>query len=116
MVRRELIDDDDQFGFVLDTFRDKKHGLLFFINAMGVQQDGIWTDDQDPDYSYDLVWKSEAKITSQGYIAYFEIPFRSLRFSPQGRTSLGSLSRAGHPAEQRGVVPSMDHQQRAGLL
>ena len=50
MVRRELIDDDDQFGFVLDTFRDKKHGIFFFINAMGVQQDGIWTDDQDPDY------------------------------------------------------------------
>ena len=89
MVRRELIDDDDQFGFVLDTFRDKKHGLLFFINAMGVQQDGIWTDDQDPDYSYDLVWKSEAKITSQGYIAYFEIPFRSLRFSPSAEQAWG---------------------------
>jgi uncharacterized protein DUF5916 len=82
MVRRELIDSDDQFGFVLDTFRDKKHGVFFFINALGVQQDGIWVDGQDPDYSFDMVWKSASRITPQGYVAFFEIPFRSLRFSP----------------------------------
>ena len=89
MVRRELIDSDDQFGFTLDTFQDKKHGIFFFINAMGVQQDGIWTDGQDPDYSFDMVWKSESRITPQGYVAFFEIPFRSLRFSPSADQTWG---------------------------
>jgi hypothetical protein len=81
LVRRELINDDDQFGFVLDTFHDRQHGLFFYINPLGVQQDGIWVENGNgPDYSYDMVWNSEGKLTPQGYVAWFEIPFKSLRF------------------------------------
>jgi hypothetical protein len=80
MTRREAINDDDQFGFVLDTFHDKKHGVFFYMNPLGVQQDGIWNDFQEPDYSFDALWNSDAKITSEGYVAWFEIPFKSLRF------------------------------------
>src|SRR5271165_6933708 len=81
LVRRELINDDDQFGFVLDTFHDRQHGLFFYINPLGVQQDGIWAESGNgPDYSYDMVWNSEGKLTPQGYVAWFEIPFKSLRF------------------------------------
>ncbi len=83
LVRRELINDDDQFGFVLDTFHDHYHGLFFYVNPLGVQQDGIWVDNgQEPDLSYDMVWNSEAKLTGRGYVAWFEIPFKSLRFPP----------------------------------
>jgi hypothetical protein len=83
LVRRELINDDDQFGFVLDTFHDRQHGLFFYQNPLGVQQDGIWVDNgQEPDLSYDMVWNSEAKLTGRGYVAWFEIPFKSLRFPP----------------------------------
>jgi Domain of unknown function (DUF5916) len=77
--RREDINNDDQFGFVLDTFHDKKNGLFFYLNPAGTQQDGIWND-QSPSLSYDMVWNSQTKITGQGYIAWFEVPFRSLRF------------------------------------
>ncbi|PYT49135.1 MAG: hypothetical protein DMG44_11820 [Acidobacteria bacterium] len=80
MVRREQINDDDQFGFVLDTFSDRKNGLFFYVNPLGVQQDGIWNDFQEPDYSYDMLWNSQGKITPQGFVVWFEIPFRSLRF------------------------------------
>jgi len=80
MVRREQINEDDQFGFVLDTFSDRKNGLFFYGNPFGVQQDGIWNDFQEPDYSYDMLWNSQGKVTSQGFVVWFEIPFRSLRF------------------------------------
>ncbi len=80
LSRRELINGDDQFGFVLDTFHDKKHGVFFYLNPYGVQQDGIWTDNQDPDYSFDMLWNSDAKVTDKGFVAWFEIPFKSLRF------------------------------------
>ncbi|GAC1632026.1 MAG: hypothetical protein NVS9B14_04720 [Candidatus Acidiferrum sp.] len=80
MVRRELINDDDQFGFVLDTFHDRKNGVFFYANPYGVQQDGIWNDFQEPDYSYDMLWNSQGRVNSQGYVLWFEIPFRSLRF------------------------------------
>jgi hypothetical protein len=79
MSRREQINEDDQFGFVLDTFHDKKHGVFFYVNPVGVQQDGIWTE-QEPDYSFDMLWNSDAKLTPRGYVVWFEIPFKSLRF------------------------------------
>jgi hypothetical protein len=89
LSRRELINDDDQFGFVLDTFHDKKHAVFFYLNPMGVQQDGIWQEDTEPDFSFDMVWKSDAKITPKGYVVWFEIPFKSLRFSPQKNQTWG---------------------------
>jgi hypothetical protein len=87
--RRELINDDDQFGFVLDTFRDKKHGVFFYINPEGVQQDGIWNDATEPDYSFDMIWNSDAWLSEDGYVAWFEIPFKSLRFSPSAEQTWG---------------------------
>jgi hypothetical protein len=89
MVRREQINDDDQFGFVLDTFSDRKNGLFFYVNPFGVQQDGIWNDFQEPDYSYDMLWNSQGKVTSQGFVVWFEIPFRSLRFPRNPEQSWG---------------------------
>jgi hypothetical protein len=89
LARREAINDDDQFGFVLDTFHDKKHAVFFYLNPLGVQQDGIWNEDGNPDYSFDMVWNSDAKITPKGYVVWFEIPFKSLRFSPQENQSWG---------------------------
>jgi hypothetical protein len=90
LVRRELINDDDQFGFVLDTFHDRTHGLFFYVNPLGVQQDGIWVENgQEPDYSYDMVWNSEGKLTERGYVAWFEIPFKSLRFPPRDGQNWG---------------------------
>src|SRR6266704_2867513 len=80
MVRREQINDDDHFGFVLDTFSDRKTALFFYTNPLGVQQDGIWNDFREPDYSYDMLWNSQGRITPQGFVVWFEIPFRSLRF------------------------------------
>ena len=78
--RREAINDDDQFGFVLDTFHDRKHGVFFYLNPQGVQQDGIWNDQTEPDFSFDMLWKSDARLTGSGYVVWFEIPFKSLRF------------------------------------
>src|SRR5579859_2527972 len=89
MVRREQINDDDQFGFVLDTFSDRKNGVFFYLNPYGVQQDGIWNDFNEPDYSYDMLWNSQGRINSQGYILWFEIPFPSLRFSREPMQTWG---------------------------
>jgi len=89
MVRREQINDDDEFGFVLDTFKDRKNGVFFYTNPYGVQQDGIWNDFNEPDYSYDMLWNSQGRVNSQGYVLWFEIPFRSLRFSRESVQSWG---------------------------
>jgi hypothetical protein len=52
------------------------------LNPVGVQADAAWTEGSGQDYSYDQVWDSEGKVTEQGWMALFAIPFRSLRFRP----------------------------------
>src|SRR5215469_5122785 len=80
LARRENILKDDWVSVLLDPFQDRRKGVMFAVNPAGVQADAAWTENTDPDYSYDQVWDSEARIQSKGWIALIAIPFRSLRF------------------------------------
>ena len=84
LARRENILQDDTVSVLLDPFQDRRKGVLFSVNAAGVQADAAWTENSNPDYSYDQVWDSEGRITKDGWIALVVIPFRSLRFRPTG--------------------------------
>ena len=79
LARRENILKDDTVTLLLDPFADRQRGVLFQLNAEGVQADAAWTEGDDPDYSYDQIWDSEAKVTKDGWMALFSIPFQSLR-------------------------------------
>lgn len=93
MTRRENAFGDDFVEATLDTFQDRRRGFVFWSNPVGVQADGIWTEGlserEGPDFSFDTVWDSEAKRTSQGYVVWMAIPFKSLRFSPDDEQSWG---------------------------
>ena len=91
MLRRELIDDDDQVGLWLDTFHDQRHAYMFYTNAYGIQQDGLWAENQGGDNTFDTVWHTTAKITGHGYMVIVEIPFKSLRFKQQPSVSWGVI-------------------------
>ena len=91
MLRRELIDDDDQVGLWLDTFHDHRHAYMFYSNAYGIQQDGLMAENQGFDNSFDTVWHTYAKINGNGYIVIIEIPFKSLRFKPQAANDWGFI-------------------------
>jgi hypothetical protein len=83
MLRRELIDDDDQIGLWLDTFHDQRHAYYFYVNPYGIQQDGLFAESGGPDNSFDTVWHTTGKLTGNGYMVMVEIPFKSLRFRQQ---------------------------------
>ena len=83
MLRRELIDDDDQVGLWLDTFHDQRHAYFFYSNPYGIQQDGLFAESSGPDNSFDTVWHTTSKLTGNGYMVMIEIPFKSLRFRQQ---------------------------------
>ena len=79
LARRENISNDDSVGLLLDPFQDRRRGVLFQLNPAGVQADANWTENNDPDYSYDQVWNSSARRTPEGWLALMAIPFRSIR-------------------------------------
>jgi hypothetical protein len=91
MLRRELIDDDDQCGLWLDTFHDHRHAYMFYSNPYGIQQDGLMAENQGFDNSFDTVWHTYTKITGSGYMVIFEIPFKSLRFREQATNDWGFI-------------------------
>src|SRR5262249_24725714 len=89
LAKREDVEDDDQVLVYLDTFRDRRRAYVFAANPLGVQLDGILTEGQDVDYSFDTVWRSEARLTERGYMVLFAIPFKSLRFSNEAVQTWG---------------------------
>jgi hypothetical protein len=80
LARRENILNDDGAAIILDPFRDRRLGVAFRVNPAGVEADASWSEANGFDYSYDTVWDSEGRVTTDGWMALFAIPFRSLRF------------------------------------
>lgn len=81
LSRREGSDQDDGVGVLLDTFRDFHRAYYFSSNPLGVQTDAIYTEGQGYDFSFDTLWGTAGHVTKNGYIVFFAIPFKSLRFS-----------------------------------
>ncbi len=94
LSRRDDIFGDDRVGVFLDTFQDRQRAYAFVTNALGVQLDGITTEGQETDYSFDTLWHSEGRLTADGYAVLISIPFKSLRFPNRPRQVWGiSLGR-----------------------
>jgi hypothetical protein len=87
MTAREDIMTDDFVELTVDTFHDQRHGFVFDTNPLGVQSDGLWNEPNNPDFTFDTVWDSRGKLTSQGFVVWMSIPFRSLRFPPGAEVS-----------------------------
>src|SRR5579859_268158 len=89
LSKREDLDQDDGVGVFLDTFHDKHRAYYYFSNPLGIQQDAIYTEGQGYDFSFDTVWNTEGRETGGGYIVWFSIPFKSLRFSHEPEQTWG---------------------------
>ena len=84
LTDRDKAFNDDFVGVVLDTFNDERRAFEFFVNPRGVQMD-LFQDDVSgrEDVNWDAIWSSAGRITEEGYIVEFAIPFQQLRF-PSG--------------------------------
>ncbi len=97
LSRREDVFDDDSVEIMLDTFQDHRRAYAFVANPLGVQWDALWTEGQDFDSSFDTVWNSAGKVTDRGFVVWFAIPFRSLRFTSADPQTWGILLNRGIP-------------------
>jgi hypothetical protein len=80
MAKRDDLSGNDYVAVWLDTFNDQRRAYVLLFNPLGVQADGIFTDGQGIDYSFDLVMQSKGTITADGYTIEVAIPFASLRY------------------------------------
>jgi hypothetical protein len=64
----------------IDTDNLHQRAYRFFINAVGVQTDAIYTVAGSDDYSWDGIFESRGRVTDRGFTIEARIPFKSLRF------------------------------------
>ena len=67
----------------IDSYNDDMTGFAFGVNASGVKNDGIATNDTDFDDTWDPVWYTKVSIDELGWLAEMKIPYTQLRFSKQ---------------------------------
>jgi hypothetical protein len=80
LAKHDQILEDDRVLVNIDTFHDRRHMYWFDFNPYGVQADGNVTDGVEDDPSWDTVWRTEARLTADGYVVLATVPFKSLRF------------------------------------
>ena len=95
LADRDNIDADDKIQILLDTFNDRRRALLFAVNPLGAQEDGVRSEglagaaggqnagfrfDGVVDLNPDYVYQSQGRVTPWGYEVEVRIPFKSLRY------------------------------------
>ena len=91
LSRRDSVQGDDIVEIQIDTFLDRRQAYTFLTNPLGVQWDAIYNEGGDFDRAWDTVWRSRGQLTDRGYVAWFAIPFKSLRFPDSAEQHWGFL-------------------------
>ncbi|MBN2414601.1 carbohydrate binding family 9 domain-containing protein [bacterium] len=82
MRRDAVVDDDDYFEIVLDTYHDQRTAFYFITNANGVRRDAMFANEgRQYNPSWDGVWQCRAEITGEGWFSEIAIPWKTLRFA-----------------------------------
>ena len=119
MLARDSLGDDDAVQVMLDTFNDQRRAFLFRSNALGIQADGLYSEQNGTDYSFDTVWDTWGRRTQSGYVVLLRIPFSSLYFAKadpgEARTWGIILQRSISHANESAYWPQSRHS-IAGLL
>jgi Domain of unknown function (DUF5916)/Carbohydrate family 9 binding domain-like len=80
LARRDTFTQSDFLSINIDPQLDRLSGNAFTISPANVQVDTVLYNDIGEDGSWDGVWDSATKITTEGWVAEVRVPFSQLRF------------------------------------
>ena len=81
VASRDNVFNEDNVRIHLDTYNDQRRAYVLGFNPFGIQQDGIYTENEGADFSVDVVMESKGIIVADGWTLEVKIPFKSLRYS-----------------------------------
>ena len=83
-MRRDSLNllNNEHFGVVLDTFHDRRNGILFNINPLGGRMDGQITNEGNWNGDWNPIWDVRTGRFDGGWTLEAAIPFKSLRYRP----------------------------------
>ncbi len=88
MMRDGSLAADDRIELLLDTFRDQRSAFYFATNPAGALVDGLAFANGQLNTDWDAIWQVRTSRTTDGWVAEFAIPFKSLSF-PAGQDVWG---------------------------
>jgi len=90
-IRKDFKEEDqDDFEVILDTFRDRHNGYVFITNVEGAKLDRqVAGEGREINGSWDAVWDVRTRRVADGWTVEMAIPFRSLRYDPNGDGTWG---------------------------
>jgi hypothetical protein len=96
LANRDRIDADDQIQIFINPFKDGRQALVFSVNPLGIQADGVLVEGTNnrggvafsalesgrevTDLTPDYVFQSKGRVTADGFEIEIVIPFKTLRF------------------------------------
>jgi hypothetical protein len=88
-VRRDFEwDFNDNFGVVIDGFKDKRNAVSFQTTPKGNLRDLQIIDGETFNRDWDALWYCRTQVTDTAWIAEIAIPWKTLRY-PEGAEDLG---------------------------
>ena len=83
-MRRDAFNmlNNDLFGFLIDTFYDRRNALLFYANPLGGFVDQALTNEGNPNRDWNPVWDVKTGRFDGGWTIEMVVPFKSLRYRP----------------------------------
>ncbi|MGH9144510.1 MAG: DUF5916 domain-containing protein, partial [Vicinamibacterales bacterium] len=107
LANRDRIDADDAIQIFLNPFKDGRQALVFGVNPLGIQADGVLVEGSGnhggapfsalesgrevTDLTPDYVFQSKGRLTDEGFEIEIEIPFKTVRF-PADRVQSWALN------------------------
>ena len=82
---------NETVAFVLDTYYDRRNGVLFHVNAIGGRLDGQVTDERLYNSDWNPIWDYSTGRFDGGWTLEAAVPFKSLRYRP-GREQVWGLN------------------------
>lgn len=89
LSRRDVRTPSEWIKVIIDGYHDRRSGMQFMVNPVGVKRDAAIYSDVVEDGTWDAVWDAAARIDSLGWTAEFAIPFGQLRFNPAEALTFG---------------------------
>jgi hypothetical protein len=91
LERRDTYTSSDMIWLFVDSYRDRRTGYEFGVNAAGVKMDMAIYDDGNEDSAWDAVWDVATTIDSLGWTAEYRVPLSQMRYSSDKSHIFGFL-------------------------
>ena len=108
---------NEYFGFLLDTFYDRRNGVLFNTNPLGGRIDGQVTNERDINTDWNPIWDVRTGRFDGGWTLEAELPFKSLRYRPGDEQVWGvQLSRNIQSKNEQAYLTPLDRGRGQGAI